>query len=200
MYPDNQQPQYSVDYLNQIAAPAQKPGFFDKKTKIIVIILGILMLLSVPLIIVGILNSTDRVTADQVALHLKTLEVVSNENHGNIGNGELRSVNSSLSLVLADATGDLSAYSVDPNSLTAMVEADPRAIELRDKLDDATLNAVIDRTYPREMAYQLEVALLDLERLYNESNNPEFRNAIGEVYEQIEPIQEQFEEISAASE
>lgn len=199
MYPNDQPPQYSVDYLNQIAAPGPKQGFFDKKAKIVLLIVGVLMLLSIPLIIMGILNSTDQVTADQVAIKVKSLELASKEVHEDIGDSELRSLNSSLSIVLANTAREIAPYSANARDLTAIVEADPEAIELQQKLEDATLNAVINRTYPREMAYQLEVVMLDLQRLYDESENSDFKALVSQTYDQLEPIQKQFEEFSAAS-
>ena len=190
MYPNSQDPQYSVDYLNQIA-PQQPKSSMPKHGKLFAVILGIMLLLSVGIFIFGTLNSTEEVSAGDLGVRLKTLEQVTRDSQEDLTSGELRSLNSNLTIALTNASRDVTQFlGEDVASLDKLAKENPADDELRARLTDAELNAVMSRTYPREMAYELEGTLLMLDTLEKEYTNDAFLTYVEKTRSDIEPIYE----------
>ena len=194
MYPDQQPPQYSVDYLNQIATPQQNTGV-PKNMKLIIIIGLVLLIASFIIIVMGILGSKEEPTSADLAIRLETLEMVSRDTHENLSSGDLRSINSNLTLALTNASRDMNTFLGEDVAKAVQKQAkeNPEGAELTKTFSDADLNAVISRTYPREMTYQLDVTLLLLQDLYNESSNAKYKEFLSKTYNDLEPIKESLE-------
>ena len=64
--------------------------------------------------------------------------------------------------------------------------------ELDNTLDDAFLNAVLDRTYAREMSYNLDVINSLLKRVESSTKSSESKEAVGEIIKNLEISSEQF--------
>lgn len=191
MYP-NQQPQYSVDYLNEISGP-QPTSRLPKNFRLLAIVGIIMIILSFVIIVFGILNSKDEPTPTDLAVRLKTLETVSRDTQENLSSGDLRSLNTNLTLALSNSSREMNAFLGEKgaNAIDKAVKENPDTARLTKTFTDADLNAVISRTYPREMAYELNVTLLLLKSLYDETENAKFKDYLSSTYDDLEPIYKQ---------
>lgn len=191
MYP-NQQPQYSVDYLNEISGP-QPTSRFPKNFRLLAIVGIIMIILSFVIIVFGILNSKDEPTPTDLAVRLKTLETVSRDTQENLSSGDLRSLNTNLTLALSNSSREMNAFLGEKgaNAIDKAAKENPDTARLTKTFTDADLNAVISRTYPREMAYELNVTLLLLKSLYDETENAKFKDYLSSTYDDLEPIYKQ---------
>lgn len=191
MYP-NQQPQYSVDYLNEISGP-QPTSRLPKNFRLLAIVGIIMIILSFVIIVFGILNSKDEPTPTDLAVRLKTLETVSRDTQENLSSGDLRSLNTNLTLALSNSSREMNAFLGEKgaNAIDKAAKENPDTARLTKTFTDADLNAVISRTYPREMAYELNVTLLLLKSLYDETENAKFKDYLSSTYDDLEPIYKQ---------
>ena len=71
--------------------------------------------------------------------------------------------------------------------------------EILQNLDDAWLNAVIDRSYAREMSYQLETLIVLIDRIDGSTNSTSLKEYLGNTRESMEPLRDRFAEFSAAT-
>lgn len=189
-----QPPQYSIDYLNQIA-PQQKKSTPNK----LVVIIGILViLLFVVLAIAGLSHlggphlSTRLQTLDA---RLATLQKVADSAQPTIKSNQLRATNSNLSLYLAGANRDITTplqnNGVDPKKLDKAILAQESGGKLTATLEDARLNAVYDRTYAREMSYQLTTTLLLMDDIDRSTKSKSLKDFIATTKANLTPIKEQ---------
>jgi hypothetical protein len=196
----NQSP-YSIDYLNQIAPEQKKPGMSNK---LFLVIAGGALLLAM---IVGIFALTGGGAGgptqkmQTLAARLKTLQTVSDKAQKNIKSGELRSSNSSLTLFLTNANRDVvapfSKNGVDIKKIDKNITTKEAGTDLTKRLDDARLNAVFDRTYAREMGYQLDTVGALMKDIYTNSNSKSLKEFLVTTDNNLLPIKKQFKEFSA---
>jgi predicted outer membrane protein len=198
----NEPPQFSIDYLDQIASPPKKPGVRDKLFPILVIG-GLIVALLVGL--VAILGAGGGNQEDMMRLpaKLKTLQSVADSSQKNIKSSGLRSTNGNLSLFLTNTNRDmaepLSANNVDAAKLSPKITASEDGSDLKAELEDARLNVVFDRTYAREMSYQLEALAALMQQIEANTNSRSLKEALTTAQKQLEPLQKQFADFTAAS-
>lgn len=202
MQPDNQP--LSSDYLNQIAAPA------PVKTLNPLVIWGLIggLLVLVVLVVVFVSaaagggNSSSSLAS--VGAKIDNLKTVSEGAQKNIQSGELRSLNGNLTLVLTNADRDMSEplsakkikLSDKKNSDITKVNSDFEA--LNNRLEDARLNAVYDRTYAREMTYALKTLHNDMGLLYKSTGSTSLKKALNTTDDNIEPLIDSFSRFNAS--
>lgn len=194
----NQSP-YSIDYLNQIAPETKKPGMSNK---LFLFAIGGGLLLA---IIVGILalssGSGPTQKMQTLAARLTTLQTISDKAQKNIKSGDLRSTNSGLTILLTNANRDivepLAKNSVDIKKIDKTIATKEDGSKLTQTLEDARLNAVYDRTYAREMSYQLDTVAALMKELYTSSNSKSFKEYLVETDKNLQPIKKQFYEFNA---
>lgn len=198
MQPDNQQ--LSSDYLNQIAAPAPvkklNPLFLWG------LIGGLLVLAIVAVVAIGAMSGTGTSSSSltAVASKLENLKKVSESAQKNIQSGELRSLNSSLTLVLTNANRDmaepLKAKDIklkDEKKKESVVRITKEFEELDTRLEDARLNAVYDRTYAREMTFALKTLHSDMSVLYKNTRSNSLKEVLDTTDTNIAPLLDEFE-------
>ena len=120
----------------------------------------------------------------------------------NLKSSQVRNLNSNLRLYFTDTNRDLAAPLASagveladiPDSVTAAEAATTAAIS--ERLEDARLNAVFDRTYAREMAFQLDTLLALMQQIYTSTNSPSLKTYLEEAYKDLEPSQEGFAEFN----
>lgn len=202
MYPDQQQPNYSIDYLNQIAPQAPKRQF-DPKFRLIAIILGVATIVTILLVIITSIGGTPKGSLQQLAARLATTETIATEAQSNLKSSELRSLNGSLKILLTNTNRDIAAplklSGINVSKLDKAVAAKENGDALKKTLEDARLNATYDRTYAREMSYQLETIVLQMQQLYSKTSSESLKTFLSTSYKNIEPIQKQFSEFNAAN-
>lgn len=155
---DPNQPQYSIDYLNNIAPTPQKQPV-NKRLLMLVAGGGVLLLIILGFMLAAMLGGGSGDKLQTLAARLQTLQTVAHDAQVNIKSNDLRTTNSSLDIYLANANRDmatqLESRGINPAKLDKSIVAREAGTELIATLDDARLNAVYDRTYAREMSYQL---------------------------------------------
>lgn len=196
------QPQYSIDYLNQIAPQQQKPGLSNK---LFLLIVGGGVLLAA---IVGLLMLTSNSNGptqkmQRLAARLQTLEQISNKAQPFIKSGVLRGTNSNLGIFLTNANRDiaepLKTNGVDVKKLNKDIAAKEKGDKLTQTLEDARLNATYDRTYAREMGYQLETTELLMEDIYDATKSKSLREFLVNTDDNLKPIRKQLTDFNAAN-
>lgn len=198
-------PQPPVDYLNQISAPPPKPSLFSGKIKKLIIIGAILVIGVIILsIVTSVIAGARKAPAEQLSARLNATQQIADDSHGNLKSSQLRSLNSNLRLFFTNTQRDiaqpLAAFGVTAatvNKDTIAREAANTA-EINQRLEDARLNAVYDRTYAREMDYQLATLLTLLQQAYNNTNSQSARTFLETTYDNLEPIQQGFADFNEA--
>lgn len=198
MQPDQspyQQPQYSIDYLNQIAPQQHKkptPGW-QRFAILGVVIIGIIILIAGA---IAILGGGGPGKLPTMAARLQTLQQIVDGAQPKIKDNTLRVSNSNLSLYLTDANRDmvapLKANNVDPAKLDKTLLKKEDGSKLTATLEDARLNAIYDRTYAREMNYQLTTLLLLMKDIRASSGSRSLNTFIDTTTTNLQTSQQQF--------
>ena len=208
MEPNYQQPQQQpvpgpgIDYLNSIAAQPQV------KTINPFILWGLIAaaLIAVIVIVIAIASGGNSPTKQlaQVGASTASLKVLTETANDDIQNSELRSINSSLTLTLTNTNRDLAGYlkkeqinlkDVKKDKTIAAVTASYG--EVSQRLEDARLNGLYDRTYVRELIYLLKTLHADMEELYGSSNSKSLKTVLETNDNNLAPLLESLEAFKA---
>ncbi len=205
LQPGVQQPiqDYSVDYLDQISTPLKPQKTANHKLiLIIMVLLGLLVLVGVAALLLSSRPSTlDK--ASELSARMESLVEISKDQHSYLRDNDLRSDNTAYTIFLTNAIADLEApleAAGIEKDVTASIEAAESAhsSELTSEFDDARLNVVLDRTYAREMTYQIEVLQTMMRQVYDGTDNEELRTFLDNAYRNLTPIAESFDEFAGA--
>lgn len=198
----NEQPQFSIDYLDQIASPPKKPGLKDNLFPIVVIA-GLIIAVLVGLLAVLGAGGDNKNDMMRLALKLQTLQAISDSSQKTIKSSDLRSTNGNLSLFLTNTNREvmppLQADGIDPAKPNPKIAATENGDDLKAKLEDARLNVVFDRTYAREMSYELETLAALMQQIEKNNKSRSFKEVLATARTQLEPLRKQFAEFTAAS-
>lgn len=203
MYPQQpQQPPFqspegtSLDYLDSISVPTQQKmlnpfilwGFIGG---------GMLLLVLMGFWLFGQQGPS---TSEQFTTYynrLTAIETTAKSNSKIIRNSNLRSTNGSMLAILGTAKQESSTVlsgagleKLPANSKTSAVAVEFSS--LAQTLDDARLNVQFDRTYAREIAYQLSKLRAEMTALYQQSNSRSLKEYLEKTDQNIEPIVDQF--------
>ncbi len=193
------QAQYSIDYLNTIATPP--PQKTVKPWLIWVLIAGVLAMIVAVVLFVASLSGQSKTSLTSFAERVVLLQSTSKSASKIIQNSQLRSTNSNLTIILTNSKRDLQesldakSIKVDEDKLSSDVgkESD----KLTSTLEDARLNATYDRTYAREMAYAIKRLRLQMEELYNASNDQKLKTTLEDIDSSVAPLGESFASFNA---
>jgi len=201
--PDLQPNPMPSNYLDQIAVPQKKPGMGNK------LFLGIIggALVLIIMLVVGMLlsggSSSKAISTQRLALRLQTLQKVADDSHANIKSSKLRSIDSNLTTYLVNANRDiatpLKAANIDIKKLDKKLVTEENGEKLTATLEDARLNGTFDRTYAREMSYQLETTATMMSSLYKTTKSKSLKSFLEPSYKDIKALQKQFSDFSASS-
>ena len=196
-----EQNQYPIDYLNQIA-PQQKKPVMNTKIVIALIAGGLL----VAVIALFALNSGGAGPVQKMqtlAARLQTLQAVSSKAQKSIKSGDLRSINSNLTIYLTntnrDIVGPLGKNGVDIKKLDKSIVAAEKGEKLSQTLENARLNATFDRTYTREMSYQLDTIAALMQDIYHSSNSKTLKDFLTTTDGNLQPIKKQLAGFNAVN-
>lgn len=203
MQPDEHQ-DFSIDYLDEIASPSKGPGLFDKRLAIVSIIGAIVVVIFGAFMLFGGSGGQEASSSlPRLGLRLYYLQSTVDSSGKNIKSSALRTANTNLSLLLTNANRDLApilaANSVDMKKVSPKLVASESTAALANRLESARLNALFDRTYAREMAYQLETLTAMMTQLETTSKSKYLKDYLNKYLTQIKPINQQFSDFSAAS-
>ncbi len=166
------QPTYSIDYLNQISAPPPRPSGPPKWLVLGGIVVFVLILIFGAIMVLNSGESGDE-KAQKIVLRVGTLKTIATDQQKNLRDPNLRNINSTLILLLTSAETNASSslasagIATDSKKIPASITAKEETFmaSLTSVLENGRLNATLDRTYPREVAYQLRLLLNDLSAL-----------------------------------
>lgn len=201
----NPQQELPPNYLDEIAPQTQKRSFVINKTRLIVLI-GILavVIMSVLALIVGQINSARVQPWERLTARLASTDKIVGSSEGKIKNSQLRSTNSSLNILLTNTQRDLATplatIGINSKKLMPSIISDESSDEMLARLEDARLNAKYDSTYAREMSYQLSNLLTLLQQLYSSSSNTKNQDFLQTTYDNFAPVQKTLSEFSASNE
>ena len=190
-------PTYAVDYLDQIAPPPPQQKFLSGVFGKAVVALGVIFVLAVSLIIA--LGGAKR-TADleQTATRLDNLQLVAKSTQKNLKSGKLLANNSNYQIWIANASTD--AYKLLAQAEVKKTDMDKKMIaaekaagkDLTAKFEDAKLNAILDRVYAREMAYQTKLLITTYNKMGKTSEAKAIRDYAKQASANLAPIQKSF--------
>lgn len=201
MYPN--QNQYSIDYLNQIAPQPQKPGISDKRF-LLLVGGGLLLAIIVAIFVFSSGGSGGpKEKMETLAARMQTLQSISDKAQKNIKSGKLRSTNSNLAIFLSDANHDseepFKAAGVDTKHLDKAITTAEKGDDLSAKLEDARLNAVFDRTYAREMSYQLDTVAALMKEIHDRTRSKALQEFLVDTDKNLQTIKKQLYDFNAAN-
>jgi len=200
--PPQQDQQYPVDYLNQISTQQQKPGMTNKRFLLLIGGAVLLVLIAVIFMVASSGVTGPKEKMQTLAARLLTLQTVASDAQANIKSGDLRDTNSNLTIFLTNTNRDiaepLTESGIDVEKLDAKIVAQESGETLTADLEEARLNAVFDRTYAREMSYQLDTVSVLIREIYNSTNNASFKSFLENTNTNLEPLREQFSNFNAA--
>jgi len=204
-YPNDgnqQQPQYSIDYLNEISAKPQKTGM-GNKFFFLIVAGGIFVALMVGLIMLMSSGNGPTQKMQTLAARLITLQEIAKDSQKKIKSGELRSTNSNLSIFLTNTNRDivepLEKNGVKVSKIDKTITAKEANEELIQRLEDARLNAIFDRTYAREMSYQLETTAALIKDIYGNTKSASLKTFLETTDSNLQPIKKQLGDFNATN-
>jgi hypothetical protein len=202
MDPNQQPPTYSVDYLNQIAPTAPKKSPFSRMQIIIGVIVAIFVVLIITLIVIVAINGNDNPT-ERLAAKLATTEKIVTDAQNKLKSTELRTLNSNLKIYLANTNRDIVEPLRDVNvvvtNLDPAIVTSESGTDITDRLADASLNALYDRTYAREISYQLEIIVALMQKIYGSTSSKSLKSFLESATTNLTPTQKSFSDFNAAN-
>lgn len=203
MNPSDQKQVLDVDYLNNIAAqPAKKLRFNQRQLLIGGIVLAVAVFL-LTVLAVGILGGKSDQPLQRLAARLQATEKIVSDAQSKLKSTELRTLNSNLKIFLTntnrDATAPLADQNINTAKLDKTVAAAEAGTEMTSRLEDARLNAVFDRTYAREMSYQLETITTLIEQIKSSSKNTGLTTFLDNTSTNLKPTQKAFADFNAVN-
>lgn len=190
MQPDEHQ--YPTNYLDTIAAQPQVKTV--NPMLLWVMIGGVLVFVVVVMMAVlsaggGSVNKLTRFGA-----RMNNLQTVSTESQEKIKSGNLRTLNSSLGLVLTNANRDLkepfAAMDIkidnEKERTVAIVAAETE--ELNQRLEDARLNSIFDRTYAREISFYVKSLRTEMREIYSSTKSEDLKEILETTDANLSPL------------
>lgn len=191
------QQQLPTDYLNQIAPQAPKRSPFTFGIKQVALIGGALIILVIILAAVfGSIGGGKKAPLERLSVRLTSTATVANNAQVNLKSSQLRSLNASLKLYFTNTNRDiaapLTAAGIDPEKIDKNIIASESTTAMTTRLENARLNAVYDRTYAREMAYQLGNTLTLINQIYKTTQSASLKTFLSSAYKNLQPTQQAF--------
>jgi uncharacterized protein (UPF0333 family) len=201
MQPD--QHEYPIDYLNQIAPEEKKPLM---NGRVILVIVGVLVILAAVvgfLVLVSGGGASDSQKLQTLSARMQTLEKISKAAEKNIKSGTLQSTNSTLSLFLTNANRDivtpLKNNNIKATNLDKSIVKKEDGSKVNAALENARLNAVFDRTYAREMSFQLDTLASLMKQIYTTTKSKSLKEFLLSTDTNLKPIRTQLADFNAAT-
>lgn len=204
MYP-NQSPQIPTptpplapaDYMNQIAPQMPKRPLGKLGIRQVLILGGGLIIAVIILAItVNSVAAGKRDPLEHLSARLTSTQAVVVAAQANLKSSKLKSLNGNLALYMTNTNRDVSepllSAGINTAKLSKTIVSSEAPTSLVARLEDARLNAVYDRTYAREMTYQLGTLLTLMKQIYNGTGNPELKTFLKSAYDNLSPTQESF--------
>lgn len=181
-------------YLDQIAAPVVQKTI--SPIILWVAIGGLLVTLGIVVMI--IMNSGGPTHGERLATfveRINAMKTLTTKSQKTIRSGQLRGINSALSITLSNTSRDSAKPLEAANQKLEKAKKSPDLTTelntMNRNLEDARLNNIFDRVYAREVAYQIVRARLELKNLAATSNSKSLKEFANTTEKNLAPIYDQ---------
>ena len=194
--------QYSADYLDQIAPGAGGPKLFSGSFTWILVGLAVVFMFAVGIIALSS-GGNNTASAQTAYFKIENLIIISDNYRRYLKSSKLTTTNTNFKIFLSGAKTDITTpltqngFDVTKPDQTLKGQEKSVSTELASTLEDARLNAILDRVYAREMAYQAQL-LLELYTKMTKSNAPGIADTAKKTIPNLQPIQKSFADFSGA--
>ncbi|MBR2587284.1 hypothetical protein IKE71_02840 [Candidatus Saccharibacteria bacterium] len=201
-----------LEYLNQISVkPAPAPAkFFDKKTKLLAIILGAIIFLAIAFLVAtsgGSSTSRPDESSELSRVYYQSLsleETITTYN-GKVKSSDLRSYGTTLLTLLTELRQTTGTYLEESLGLkvgeasTNMLPADLEYInETNSALESARLNGILDRKYASELYYQASRLMIFENSAYGETSSESLKSFLSSSYKSLSNVADSLSSFSEA--
>lgn len=188
-------------YLDQIAPKRPRSSWFKFGPKLFILIgVGGIALVIILVSVSSAINDSRRQPWQELSAKLGTIEKVTASAKPSLKNGQLRSLNSELTLFVTNTKRDiatpLTTVGVDAKSLPESVTKKEATDSVIAELEEARLKAQYDSTYLREMTAQLATTLALLRELYSNTDNETLKAFLKTSYDNLQPIYESLDSLT----
>jgi type II secretory pathway pseudopilin PulG len=204
MNPDNNQPAPSMnsDYLNQIAPKPQKKSLIPKNKPIMVGVIAVGFLILITIVgLVASLAAGNISDTERLAARLQATQDIVNSATNNIKDHQLRASNSNLDTFLTNTlrnlTPILAKNNIKINNLSKSALSAESNTKILTTLEDARLNAIYDRIYASEMANQLDITIILMQKINTNTSDSSLKTVLNTAIESFQPTQKQFADFNA---
>ncbi|MBH1980882.1 hypothetical protein I8H89_05180 [Candidatus Saccharibacteria bacterium] len=187
--------QYSIDYLDQMAAPAKQP--LEKKF-IFVGIGAVAALLVAAFLIFGTQKTTS--TVNEVKLYTTLIDVENSTNKSSklIKNSKLTAINSNMRTTLVNAARDMETPLTNMGQNPTSLKSAAKTGTYHDKklvttLEDARLNGVYDRIYANEMNTKMKLIITYMDSIKKNNTRKSMQEFITKNEPSFQTIQKSIE-------
>lgn len=190
MQPDEHQ--YPTNYLDTIAA---QPQVKTMNPMLLWVMIG--GVLAFAAVVMMFALSAGGGSADKIArfgARMSSLQTTSTESQEKIKSSSLRTLNSSLTLVLTNANRDLKEpftaldIKIDNEKERTVATVAAETEELNQRLEDARLNSIFDRTYAREISFYLKSLRTEMRGIYSSTKNDELKEVLETTDANLSPL------------
>ncbi len=203
MNPNQPNTPLSIDYLNQITPQGPKRQLFNSRQLVLAGIVGGVLLLAIIGSIISSALGSSKDPIQHLAARLQTTATIASDAQSKLKSTEMRSLNSTLSLNLINTNRDIVAQlaksNLTLNGLDKTIVASEDGSAMSKRLEDARLNAIYDRTYAREMSYQLETIAALIDQIQASTSDQSLKSFLQTTADNLQPTQKAFADFNAAN-
>lgn len=201
MQPEYPSHDYSIDYLNQIAAKPPQRGL---SPRVRTLLIGLGVALVVVLGLSAFLNRGEGTTdqAIRLAVRISHDQTLARDAQNRLTSGALRGLNSSLSLTLADLGRDLNPiaeqHKIDLDKPREPFGSQESVANLMAELEEAQLNVKFDSVYAKSMALRLQQNIYLAQTILAKSRTDSLRTLAQKAVDNLTQLQERFAKFQAS--
>ena len=203
MDPTEQNKALDVDYLIQIAPQSAKKLRLNQRKLIIAGVAGAVLLFFITIFTLAGMAGTSNKPLQQLAARLQSTETIVGNAQSRLKSSELRGLNSNLKIFLTntnrDITAQLANQKINTSKLDKTIVAEEAGTDITNRLEDARLNAVYDRTYARELSYQLETITTLIEQIKSSTSSQSLQTFLDNTSTNLQPTQKAFADFNASN-
>ncbi len=191
-----------ANYLDSIAPQQAAPKVMNNR--LLLMIGGLVLVIVVVFMGIMAIGPGKPKQLEVLALRLQTLQTVSQGAKKNIKSSDLRSINGNLTTYLVNTNRDiakpLEANKVILSKIDKKTIASENGAKLLATLEDARLNAVYDRVFAQEMAYELERLNVLMTSIYKTTSSKSLKDYLDSTFDNLSVIRKQIADFNAINE
>lgn len=197
------------EYLSSISKDTrpqakQKTNFLSSPFfKVILIGIGALILVGILSGIFSNLKSSEQTKSISLKLHIDNVVTNINTYQPAIKSSTLRSYSASLSTVLSDTSQKLTTYLTDKYEFKdknvdekLKAEEDKLSAALDAELFEGKINALLDRTYARKMAYEISIITNRESEIYKSTKYSDLKEILKSSHDSLSNLYDKFNNFS----